>query len=104
MPTKCISHKQVIQIKSVDTIHRDFLLIVPPSPSFPPASHRCPVSYIDFEGRSDGESIKRIISMVKPRQLVSSLHAHAHTHTYCISTSDILDIAGKSYSPKYTCW
>ena len=26
--------------------------------------------YIDFEGRSDGESIKRIISIVKPRQLV----------------------------------
>ena len=29
--------------------------------------------FIDFEGRSDGESIKRIISIVKPRQLVSFL-------------------------------
>ena len=30
------------------------------------------MTYIDFEGRSDGESIKRIITMVKPRQLVSA--------------------------------
>ena len=28
---------------------------------------------IDFEGRSDGESIKTIISTIKPKNLVSSL-------------------------------
>lgn len=33
--------------------------------------YRCSYLYIDFEGRSDGESIKRIVSIVKPRQLVS---------------------------------
>ncbi len=32
---------------------------------------RCSISYIDFEGRSDGESVKKIVSFVKPRQLVS---------------------------------
>ena len=32
---------------------------------------RCSIKYIDFEGRSDGESVKRILSIVKPRQLVS---------------------------------
>lgn len=31
----------------------------------------CSIAFIDFEGRSDGESVKRIISIVKPRQLVS---------------------------------
>ena len=33
---------------------------------------RCSLLYIDFEGRSDGESIKRILSLVNPRNLVSS--------------------------------
>lgn len=33
---------------------------------------RCSMLYIDFEGRSDGESIKRILSLVNPRNLVSS--------------------------------
>ena len=34
---------------------------------------RCSLTFIDFEGRSDGDSIKRILSIVKPRQLVRSL-------------------------------
>ena len=34
-------------------------------------SLRCSLSFIDFEGKSDGESIKRILTIVKPRQLVS---------------------------------
>ncbi|RWS25149.1 cleavage and polyadenylation specificity factor subunit 2-like protein [Leptotrombidium deliense] len=28
------------------------------------------IQYIDFEGRSDGESLKKIISMIKPRRLI----------------------------------
>lgn len=28
------------------------------------------MSFIDFEGRSDGDSIKRILTIMKPRQLV----------------------------------
>ncbi|KAI1286060.1 Cleavage and polyadenylation specificity factor subunit 2 [Halotydeus destructor] len=28
------------------------------------------ISYIDFEGRSDGESLKKILSLVKPRRLI----------------------------------
>ncbi|KAI2797545.1 cleavage and polyadenylation specificity factor subunit 2 [Blomia tropicalis] len=30
----------------------------------------CRIEFIDFEGRSDGESLKRIISMIKPRRLI----------------------------------
>ena len=36
--------------------------------SFPP--DRARVTYIDYEGRSDGDSIKKIINQMKPRQLV----------------------------------
>lgn len=32
--------------------------------------HRGRVTYIDYEGRSDGDSIKKIINQMKPRQLV----------------------------------
>ena len=39
---------------------------------------RCSLSFIDFEGRSDGDSIKRILSIVKPRQLVRSLLCKSH--------------------------
>lgn len=37
---------------------------------FPSAFHRAKVAYIDYEGRSDGDSIKKIINQMKPRQLV----------------------------------
>lgn len=33
-------------------------------------SFRARVTYIDYEGRSDGDSIKKIINQMKPRQLV----------------------------------
>lgn len=33
----------------------------------------CAIVFIDFEGRSDGQSIKNIISHVAPRRLVGSL-------------------------------
>lgn len=39
---------------------------------------RCSLLYIDFEGRSDGESIKRILSLVNPRNLVSSFFFLIH--------------------------
>ena len=34
------------------------------------------VQYIDFEGRTDGESMRKILAQIKPRQLVGiSLNA-----------------------------
>jgi len=33
---------------------------------------RARILYIDFEGRSDGESVRKIITQLKPRQLVSN--------------------------------
>lgn len=45
VPTKCVSSIESLEI-------------------------RARVSYIDYEGRSDGDSIKKIINQMKPRQLV----------------------------------
>uniref|UniRef100_A0A4W3HDU5 Cleavage and polyadenylation specificity factor subunit 2 n=1 Tax=Callorhinchus milii TaxID=7868 RepID=A0A4W3HDU5_CALMI len=45
VPTKCISTSDTIEI-------------------------RARVTYIDYEGRSDGDSIKKIINQMKPRQLI----------------------------------
>ena len=47
LPTKCVSMRQNLNIKAN-------------------------ISYIDFEGRSDGESVKKILTQIKPRQLVGS--------------------------------
>lgn len=30
----------------------------------------CKVDFIDFEGRSDGDSAKKILSQIKPKQLI----------------------------------
>ncbi|KAH0502430.1 Cleavage and polyadenylation specificity factor subunit 2 [Microtus ochrogaster] len=45
VPTKCVSATESIEIKAR-------------------------VTYIDYEGRSDGDSIKKIINQMKPRQLI----------------------------------
>lgn len=53
------------------------------------------VLYIDFEGRSDGDSIRRYLTQIKPRQLVSdapcaslshkhTTHSHAQTLTHTL--------------------
>lgn len=47
---------------------------------------RCSLSFIDFEGRSDGDSIKRILSIVKPRQLVRSLLCMFMVHYIWLSS------------------
>jgi len=48
IPSKCISHIESIPIK-------------------------CKVCYIDFEGLSDGKSIKNIIPQVSPKKIVNFL-------------------------------
>ena len=47
IPSKCISHTENVPIK-------------------------CKICYIDFEGLSDGKSIKNIIRQVAPKKLVSN--------------------------------
>ena len=34
------------------------------------------VQYIDFEGRTDGESMRKILAQIKPRQLVGTWQTH----------------------------
>jgi cleavage and polyadenylation specificity factor subunit 2 len=45
VPTKCISSVETLEL-------------------------RANIIHIDFEGRSDGDSMRKIISQMKPRQLV----------------------------------
>lgn len=64
----CINHKSFQEILSVLVLHnvqavlKTFILSSSP--------YRARVTYIDYEGRSDGDSIKKIINQMKPRQLV----------------------------------
>lgn len=46
----------------------------------------CKVEFIEFEGRSDGESIKKILAQIKPKQLVIVHGSPANTRDlaeYC---------------------
>ena len=75
-PTKCISTMQNIDIK-------------------------CTITFIDFEGRSDGDSIKRILSIVKPRQLIivhGMPEPTAHLAEYCVK--NIFLPAEKVFTPR----
>ncbi|XP_070579049.1 cleavage and polyadenylation specificity factor subunit 2-like [Ptychodera flava] len=45
VPTKCVAKDTIVDIN-------------------------CPVIFIDFEGRSDGESMRKIISIMKPKQVI----------------------------------
>jgi cleavage and polyadenylation specificity factor subunit 2 len=54
-------------------------------------SVQCNIEYIDFEGRSDGRSIKKILSHVQPRKLVlihGGVEATANLEFFCKNMSD----------------
>jgi cleavage and polyadenylation specificity factor subunit 2 len=75
-PTKCVSQKMVLPI-------------------------RCSLSFIDFEGLSDGESVKRILSIVKPRQLIlvhGSPEATNHLREFALSALGLAK--GKLFTPR----
>lgn len=68
------------------------------------------VQFIDFEGRSDGESIQKILSGLKPRRLVLvrgnpestlSLEAHVKQRTegrvFAPSRSEVVDATTESH-------
>ncbi|KAJ3145453.1 cleavage and polyadenylation specificity factor subunit 2 [Geranomyces variabilis] len=53
---------------------------------------RCKVIYIDFEGRSDGQSIRNILPQVAPRKLIlvrGSEEATKDLADYCLATESI---------------
>lgn len=58
------------------------------------------IQYIDFEGRSDGDSLKKIISMIKPRRLIIVRGSPESTESfsqYCKSSGSVTN---KIYTPK----
>lgn len=73
VPTKCISYFQTLDINAS-------------------------VQFIDFEGRSDSESIKKILGMIKPRRLIivrGSTDATETLASYCTSGA----VQGKVFTP-----
>lgn len=61
----------------------------------------CQVAFIDFEGRSDGESVKKILSQIKPKQLIlvhGSAAATRHLAQYCEQTPGI--VQGRVFTPR----
>ncbi|CAJ1077110.1 cleavage and polyadenylation specificity factor subunit 2 [Xyrichtys novacula] len=74
VPTKCISSMENLEI-------------------------RARISYIDYEGRSDGDSIKKIINQMKPRQLVI-VHGPAEASLDLADSCRAFSKDIKVYTPK----
>uniref|UniRef100_A0A2R5LLA6 Cleavage and polyadenylation specificity factor subunit 2 n=2 Tax=Ornithodoros turicata TaxID=34597 RepID=A0A2R5LLA6_9ACAR len=58
------------------------------------------LQYIDFEGRSDGESVKKIISMMKPQRVIlvhGTLEATEALANYCLTSGAV---QGRVFTPK----
>lgn len=67
VPTKCITVERKVEVK-------------------------CTIKYIDFEGRSDGRSIKTILAHVAPRKMVlfhGSPESVEHLKEYCADTRTV---------------
>lgn len=59
------------------------------------------IQYIDFEGRTDGESMRKILSQIKPRQLVLVHGSMESTHflaDHCRNTAGV--VQGQVFTPK----
>ncbi|ELU12868.1 hypothetical protein CAPTEDRAFT_155355 [Capitella teleta] len=74
VPTKCISSSETLEL-------------------------RANILYIDFEGRSDGDSMRKIISQVRPRQLILVRGSRESTESLAAFCRDAPDI-GKVYTPR----
>ena len=59
------------------------------------------IQYIDFEGRTDGESMRKILAQIKPRQLVSQVQLQCSLlyNSPCYNTDS--DIRFHIVAPKY---
>ncbi|XP_018497303.1 cleavage and polyadenylation specificity factor subunit 2 [Galendromus occidentalis] len=77
IPTKCIAKEVTIQVN-------------------------CSIDYIDFEGRSDGESIRQLVQMMKPKRLVIVRGGdEANTaafYDYCVNSGCVQD--NRVFAPK----
>ncbi|KHN82608.1 putative cleavage and polyadenylation specificity factor subunit 2 [Toxocara canis] len=60
----------------------------------------CKVEFIDFEGRSDGESIKKILSQIKPKQLIIVHGSAAATRHLAQYAAESGCVQGKIFTPR----
>ncbi|KAH7697660.1 hypothetical protein AAVH_35256 [Aphelenchoides avenae] len=59
----------------------------------------CKVEFIEFEGRSDGESIKKILAQIKPKQLVIVHGSPANTRDLAEYCEQNQIVQGKIFTP-----
>lgn len=72
MPTKCIMLNRTVQVN-------------------------CQVNYIDFEGRSDGESLMKILSQLKPRRVIVVRGTEENTE---VIEKHCARMGAKTFAPK----
>uniref|UniRef100_A0AAF5PLK9 Cleavage and polyadenylation specificity factor subunit 2 n=1 Tax=Wuchereria bancrofti TaxID=6293 RepID=A0AAF5PLK9_WUCBA len=60
----------------------------------------CKVDFIDFEGRSDGESAKKILSQIKPKQLIIVHGSSAATRHLAQYAQQNGIVQGKIFTPR----
>ncbi|VDM96391.1 unnamed protein product [Thelazia callipaeda] len=60
----------------------------------------CKVDFIDFEGRSDGESVKKILSQIKPKQLIIVHGSSAATRHLAQYAQQNGIVQGKIFTPR----
>ncbi|VDK80265.1 unnamed protein product, partial [Onchocerca ochengi] len=60
----------------------------------------CKVDFIDFEGRSDGESAKKILSQIKPKQLIIVHGSSAATRHLAQYAQQNNIVHGKIFTPR----
>lgn len=63
---------------------------------------RCQISFIDYEGRSDSESIKNILSNIKPRNLIlihGPERATNEMHEFC-AKQQVVSVPNRIFTPR----
>jgi len=75
IPTKCITNVQTFNVNAN-------------------------IQFIDFEGRSDGESLKKIISLIKPRRLILVRAAPEACEALAAHCTSVSAVANKIFIPR----
>jgi cleavage and polyadenylation specificity factor subunit 2 len=64
---------------------------------------RCRIASIDYEGRSDGESIKKIVSSIKPRNLIlvhGSSRSTTEMREFCTKQQTVSGSVDRIFAPR----
>ncbi|CAI4229272.1 unnamed protein product [Auanema sp. JU1783] len=74
-PTKCVRYNQKVEVL-------------------------CNIAFIDFEGRSDSQSVKKILAQIRPKQLIIVHGSNEDTRTLAQYAHDNDIVQGKIFTPR----